>query len=97
MVTVITLIAKRTTMSFVLSIRSIPVKAFWASVIKMISKGMITGKLNMAMSVLLLPALALIPDTIVNTEAKLMLPNKTASVYNNGSPTGLLKVTLYAV
>lgn len=84
-------------MSLVLSARSAPVKAFWESVIKTIRRGMITGKLNIAMSVLLLPAFALMPDTIVKTEAKLMLPNKTAIVYKKGSPTGLLKVILYAI
>ncbi len=94
MVIVITLIASKTSISLVLSSLGIPVRAFWDKVIKTMSNGIITGKLNIAIRVLLLPAFALIPDTIVKTEAKLMLPNNTETVYKKGSPTGLLNVIL---
>lgn len=97
MVIVITLIASKTSMSLVLSTLGAPANAFWDKEIKTMSRGMITGKLNIAIRVLLLPAFALMPDTIVKTEEKLILPKTTAVVYKIGSPTGLLKVMLYAV
>ena len=50
-----------------------------------------TGKLKMAMRVLLLPAFEVMPETIVKTDAKLILPRMTAKKYNAGSPNGVLK------
>src|SRR5690606_39352396 len=92
-VTVITLIASKTAISPILIPLSKPCSALFDSLIRTINKGMITGKANMAMIVLLLPVLELMPDTIVNTVAKLMLPSSTAKKYNNKSRTGYLKIT----
>jgi len=47
----------------------------------------------MAIIVLLFPVFADMPETIVNTVAKLMLPKITDVKYSNGSPTGFLNIT----
>ena len=89
------LIAIKTTISFILCARSSPCMAFCDSLINTINKGMITGKLKMAISVLLLPAFDVMPDTIVKTEAKLMLPRITVKKYKEGSPKGFRKIMEY--
>lgn len=73
-----TLIASRTSISPVLIALSNPFIAFCDSLINTINSGIMTGKLNTAIIVLLLPVLALMPDTMVKTEAKLILPSNTA-------------------
>lgn len=93
MVTVMTLIASKTPISPKLNPLSNPCNALLESFISTINKGMITGKARIAIIVLLLPVLALMPDTIVNTVAKLILPNSTATKYNKASPTGFLNIT----
>lgn len=55
-----------------------PLSAFVDSFKSRMSKGIITGKANIAIIVLLFPVFELIPDTIVKTVAKLTLPNSTA-------------------
>lgn len=75
--TVITLIASNTIISLLLDALSKPSIALRDSLINTINKGIIAGKLKMAINVLLLPALELIPDIMVNTDAKLMLPRMT--------------------
>ncbi|COZ86480.1 Uncharacterised protein [Mycobacterium tuberculosis] len=78
MATVMILIANKTAISPMLSTIALPFTAFCESLINTINKGIITGKLKIAMIVLLLPAFALIAETIVKTVAKLILPNKIA-------------------
>ena len=69
-----------------------PFKALDDNFNNSINRGIITGKAKIAIIVLLLPVLELIPETIVNTVAKLTLPNNTAKKYNNKSPTGFLNI-----
>jgi len=73
-----TLIASSVIISRSEEARSKPFSAFEDSFKSKINKGMITGNARIAIIVLLLPVLELIPDTIVNTVAKLMLPSSTA-------------------
>lgn len=79
MATVTRLIANKTLISPQLSAKDPPRTARCESLIRTISKGITTGKLSTAMMVLLLPAFALMPATIVKTVAKLTLPNKMAN------------------
>jgi hypothetical protein len=71
---VITLIASNTIISLLLEALSRPSIALRDSLINTISSGIMAGKLKMAIRVLLLPALELIPEIMVKTVAKLMLP-----------------------
>lgn len=79
MVIVITLIAIKTSISPLGDNPCAFDIAMLESFIKTINKGIITGKLKTAIIVLLLPVLELMPETIVNTDAKLILPNSTAT------------------
>ncbi|VXC84706.1 conserved hypothetical protein [Sphingobacterium multivorum] len=74
---VITLIASNTIISLLLEALSRPSIALRDSLINTINSGMMAGKLKMAIKVLLLPALELIPEIMVKTVAKLMLPKMT--------------------
>jgi hypothetical protein len=74
---VITLIASNTIISLLLEALSTPSIALRDSLINTINSGMMAGKLKMAIKVLLLPALELIPEIMVKTVAKLMLPKMT--------------------
>ncbi len=74
---VITLIASNTIISLLLEALSRPSIALRESLINTINSGMMAGKLKMAIKVLLLPALELIPEIMVKTVAKLMLPKMT--------------------
>jgi len=89
---VITLIASNTIISFELAALSRPSIALRESLIKTISRGIIAGKLKMAISVLLFPALELMPEIMVNTLAKLILPKITEIKYKMGSPRGFLNM-----
>ncbi len=80
MAIVTTLIANKTLISFQLASKFPPITPCCERLINTINKGMMTGKLNIAIMVLLLPALALMPATMVNTVAKLMLPNKMLNI-----------------
>lgn len=84
----ITLIASNTIISLMLAALSKPSIALRESLISTINSGMIAGKLKMAISVLLFPAFELMPEIIVNTLAKLMLPKMTEMKYSVGSPRG---------
>jgi len=94
-VTVMTLIAIKVMISLSDEALSNPLSALDDNFNRRINKGIITGKANIAIIVLLLPVFELIPETIVKTVAKLTLPNSTAKKYNNGSPTGFLNITEY--
>lgn len=74
---VITLIASNTIISLLLEALSSPSIALRDSLINTINSGIMAGKLKMAIRVLLLPALELIPEIMVKTVAKLMLPKMT--------------------
>lgn len=74
---VITLIASNTIISLLLEALSKPSIALRDSFINTINRGIIAGKLSIAISVLLFPALELIPEIMVNTVEKLMLPSMT--------------------
>jgi hypothetical protein len=74
---VITLIASNTIISLLLEALSRPSIALRDSLINTINSGIMAGKLKMAIRVLLLPALELIPEIMVKTVAKLMLPKMT--------------------
>ena len=74
---VITLIASNTIISLLLVALSRPSIALRDSLINTINSGIMAGKLKMAIRVLLLPALELIPEIMVKTVAKLMLPKMT--------------------
>ncbi len=63
-----------------MSHKSSPSIAFFESFINTISKGIIIGKLNMAIKVKLLFVLDAIADTIVNNEEKPKLPNNKVTV-----------------
>ncbi|GEM_PF-1589539 len=89
---VITLIASNTIISLLLEALSRPSIALRDSLINTINSGMMAGKLKMAIKVLLLPALELIPEIMVKTVAKLMLPKMTEMKYSVGSPTGFLNI-----
>ena len=73
----ITFIAHKTPMLPKLRPLSIPSIAFLLRRISTSITGIITGKLNMAISVPLLPAFEAMADIIVNTVEKLRLPNST--------------------
>ena len=90
-----TLIASRTAISPKLIPLSSPCNALLESLMSTINRGIITGKANIAIIVLLFPVLELMPETIVNTVAKLILPKSTATKYSKPSPTGFLKITEY--
>ena len=87
-----TLIASNTTISLVLAALSRPSIAFRESLISTINRGIMAGKLKMAINVLLFPAFELIPEIMVNTLAKLMLPKITEIKYKVGSPRGFLNM-----
>ena len=55
-----------------------PSIAFLDNLISTTNRGIMTGKLNMAISPPALFALEAIPEIIVKTEAKLILPKRTA-------------------
>jgi len=74
---VITLIASNTIISLLLEALSRPSIALRDSLINTINSGIMAGKLKIAIKVLLLPALELIPEIMVKTVAKLMLPKMT--------------------
>lgn len=74
---VIILIASNTIISLLLEALSRPSIALRDSLINTINSGIMAGKLKMAIKVLLLPALELIPEIMVKTVAKLMLPKMT--------------------
>lgn len=64
-----------------------PSIAFLESFIINIKRGIITGKLNIAIKVPLLLALDAIADIMVKTVEKLILPRSTVIKYNPLSPT----------
>ncbi len=88
----ITLIASNTIISLILAALSRPSIALRESLISTINSGMIAGKLKMAISVLLFPAFELMPEIMVNTLAKLILPKMTEMKYRMGSPRGFLNM-----
>ena len=61
-----------------IKLRFIPSIALLLILINIRITGMITGKLNIAINVPLLPAFEAIAEIIVNTVEKLILPSKTA-------------------
>ena len=73
------LINNNTPISLLLLARSIPSIAFFENLINNINKGTITGKLKIAIKVLLLLAFEAIADTMVNIDAKLKPPIATAN------------------
>lgn len=87
--------ANKTANSGMLSALGRPVSALEDNFIKTINKGMIIGKDKTDIKVTLFPALALIPETIVNTVAKLVPPKTTAVKNKNTSFTGLLNIVEY--
>jgi len=89
---VITLIASNTIISLLLEALSRPSIALRDSLINTINSGIMAGKLKMAIKVLLLPALELIPEIMVKTVAKLMLPKMTEMKYSVGSATVFLNI-----
>ena len=72
-------INSNTPISFALLALSIPSIAFFANLIKSMSNGTITGKLRIAIKVLLLLALEAIAETMVNMLEKLKPPKATAN------------------
>ena len=70
--------ANRIPMLLYIKLRSIPSIALLLILININITGIITGKLNIAIKVPLLPAFEAIAEIIVKTVEKLMLPNNTA-------------------
>ena len=75
----ITFIAIKTAISSIETDLSSPSMAFLESLIKTTKRGITTGKLRIAIRAPPLPDLDAMPDIIVKTEAKLILPSKTES------------------
>ena len=71
--------AKSTKISSMLSPLSNPSIAFFDTLITIIIRGMIIGKLNIAISIPLFPAFEAILDTMVRVEENPTAPNRTTT------------------
>jgi hypothetical protein len=76
----ITLIAIKIAISLNETDLSRPSNAFFDSLMRTMSKGIIRGKLRIAIKAPPLPDFEAIPDIIVKTDAKLILPRRTESI-----------------